>query len=154
VIVAVNEQKVQSSPELQEAIARHRPGDVVNIKVNRKGQEKEFKVTLNNRKGGTALVRQENQSVLDALGADFETLDAKVAKKLEISGGVKVKNLSMGKLRKNTDMREGFIITKVDGQSVSSVEDLTRILSKKKGGVMLEGVYEDLPGEYYYAFGL
>ncbi len=154
VIVAVNEQKVQSSPELQEAIARHRPGDVVNVKVNRKGQEKEFKVTLNNRKGGTELVRQENQNVLDALGADFETLDAKVAKKLEIPGGVKVKNLSAGKLRKSTDMREGFIITKVDGQSVSSVEDLTRILSKKKGGVMLEGVYEDLPGEYYYAFGL
>ncbi len=154
VIVAVNEQKVQSSPELQEAIARHRPGDVVNIKVNRKGQEKEFKVTLNNRKGGTALVRQENLNVLDALGADFETLDSKVAKKLEIPGGVKVKNLSVGKLRKSTDMREGFIITKVDGQSVSSVDDLTRILSKKKGGVMLEGVYEDLPGEYYYAFGL
>lgn len=154
VIVAVNEQKVQSSPELQEAIARHRPGDVVTIKVNRKGQEKEFRVTLNNRKGSTALVQQEDQGILDALGAEFETLNAKTAQKLEIPGGVKVKSLGAGKLRKYTDMREGFIITKVDGRSVKTVEDLTRVLNNKKGGVMLEGVYEDLPGEYYYAFGL
>lgn len=154
VIVAVNEQKVQSSPELQEAIARHRPGDVVNIAVNRKGQEKEFKVTLNNRKGNTALVKNDQPEVLDLLGADFETLDSKTAKKLDISGGVKVKALNAGKLRKSTDMREGFIITKVDGQTISNVDELTRILGKKKGGVMLEGVYEDLPGEYYYAFGM
>ena len=65
-----------------------------------------------------------------------------------------VKALNAGKLRKSTDMREGFIITKVDGQTVNNTDELAKILSKKKGGVMLEGVYEDLPGEYYYAFGM
>jgi len=34
------------------------------------------------------------------------------------------------------------------------VEDFTSYLEKAEGGVMLEGVYEDLPGTYYYAFGL
>lgn len=154
VIVTVNEHPVQSSPELQEAIARHRPGDVVRIKVNRQGQEKEFRVTLNNRKGSAELVSQGNQNILDVLGADFENLNAKTAQKLGISSGVKVKKLGPGKLRKYTDLREGFIITKVDGQTVKNVDELTHILSKKQGGVMLEGVYEDLPGEYYYAFGL
>lgn len=52
-------------------------------------------------------------------------------------------------------IREGFIITAVDGKPVQSVDDLSKKLhSKKCGGVMLEGVYEDEPGTYYYAFGV
>ena len=154
VIIAVNDISVKSSSELQEAIALHRPGDVVTLKVDRDGREKELKVTLKNRKGKTTLVSKENRDLLNILGADLETLDEKTAKKLDIKGGVKVKDLYSGKLRKYTDMREGFIITKADDQPVRSVEDLVKVLEGKKGGVMLEGVYEDLPGEYYYAFGL
>ena len=154
VIVAVDDLQVQSSPELQEAIARHRPGDVVAVKVNRKGGEKIYKVTLNNRKGSTSLVEKEHHDILTVLGADFETLDEKTARKLDLTGGVRVKNLQAGKLRKYTDMREGFIITKMDGRPVKNVDDLVQALEKKKGGVMLEGVYEDVPGEYYYAFGM
>ena len=51
-------------------------------------------------------------------------------------------------------MREGFIITKIDEKEVSTVEDVTAILENKTGGVLIEGVYEDIPGEYYYAIGL
>jgi hypothetical protein len=35
-----------------------------------------------------------------------------------------------------------------------TTEDLVKYLENKKGGVMLEGIYEDYPGTYYYAFGL
>ncbi len=154
VIVAINDSPVKSSPMLQEIIARHRPGDKVKVKVLRNGNEKSFDVILNNRKGNTNLVSKEQKDVLNVLGADFETLNASTAKKLGIDGGVKVKSLSAGKLRKDTQLREGFIITKADGQAVKTVEDLNKILDKKKGGVMLEGVYEDIPGTYYYAFGL
>jgi S1-C subfamily serine protease len=51
-------------------------------------------------------------------------------------------------------MQEGFIITKVDGKPVNKAEELVKILEGKKGGVMLEGVYQDFPGTYYYAFGI
>jgi len=37
---------------------------------------------------------------------------------------------------------------------VKTVDELVDILENYKGGVMLEGVYEDTPGTYYYAFGL
>ena len=97
---------------------------------------------------------KEHKETLSILGAEFETLDKKVARKLDIAGGVKVEKLYAGKLRKYTDMREGFIITKVDGQKIKDLDDLADVLKKKKGGVMLEGVYEDIPGEYYYAFGM
>ena len=154
VIIAVDGMEIESSPKLQEVIARHRPGDKVTVKVDRKENEKKYEVTLNNRKGNTNLVSKEHKEVLSILGAELETLDVKVAKKLDLKGGVQVKELYAGKLRKGTDMREGFIITKVDGQSVTDVDGLIKMLEGKKGGVMLEGVYENLPGEYYYAFGM
>jgi Do/DeqQ family serine protease len=154
VILSVDDVEVNTSPELQEVIARHRPGDEVTIKVNRQGKEKIFDVVLNNRKGNTDIVDKEHKEVLSILGADFETLDEEMAKKLDLKGGVKVKDLYAGKLRKSTNMRPGFIITKVDGQKIETVEELIKILDKKEGGVMLEGIYEDIPGEYYYAFGM
>lgn len=77
-----------------------------------------------------------------------------MGKKLEIEGGVRVKKLYSGKLTKHTQIREGFIITKVDGQVINNTEELAKALENKKGGVLIEGVYEDFPGEYYYAFGL
>ncbi|MEZ4934316.1 MAG: Do family serine endopeptidase [Saprospiraceae bacterium] len=154
VILAVDGNEVTSSPELQELIARHSPGDKVDIKVNRKGTEKTYTVVLNNRDGNTDAVTKEQKDALSMLGANFETLDSKTADRLDIAGGIKVKKLLPGKLQRKTQMQEGFIITKVDGQQVTSTEELAKALKHKKGGVMLEGVYEDLPGTYYYAFGI
>lgn len=154
VIVAINSTEIQSSPNLQEVIARQRPGDEVEVRVNRFGKEEIYKVVLNNRQGGQELVEKEKEEILTILGADFETLGKEKAKKLDIDGGVIIKRLYAGKLRKYTDVKEGFVITKVDGRKVTDVKDLVKILENKKGGVMLEGVYEDIPGEYYYAFGV
>jgi len=91
---------------------------------------------------------------MSILGASMETLDSETARRLGIEGGVRVTELRAGKLRKYTQMREGFIITEVDGQRVTSVEELTEILAEKSGGVLLEGIYENIPGEQYYAFGM
>jgi S1-C subfamily serine protease len=154
IIIGVDDAKIKSSPELLELIAQHRPGDKVDIKVNRNGAEKSFLVTLNNQEGSTSIVSKEEQSISSALGADFENLDEQTAQKLNLTGGVRVKNIRAGKLRHQTQMKEGFIITKVNGQTIHTTKDLDNRLKNKKGGVMLEGVYEDIPGVYYYAFGL
>ncbi|MFK8006791.1 MAG: Do family serine endopeptidase [Saprospiraceae bacterium] len=154
VIVDIDNKKIKTSPELQEVVARHRPGDEIKIIINRDGKEMGMKVTLKDKDGGKTIAEKEHKETLSILGAAFKTLDKKVARKLDINGGVKVEKLYAGKLRKYTDIREGFIITKVDGQKIKELDDLVDVLKKKKGGVMLEGVYEDIPGEYYYAFGM
>lgn len=155
VVVEVEGKTIASSPELQEMIARYRPGDKVTVKVDRGGKMKAFQVVLNNRQGSTALVEKpEQKDALALLGAEFETLNSDVARKLDIDGGVKVAKLYAGQLRKYTDMREGFIITKVDGRAVATVEELAAALEGKAGGVMLEGIYENIPGVRYYAFGM
>ncbi len=154
IIVKVDNVEVYTSPRLQEIIAQHRPGDKLSVLVNRKGNEREFQVTLENVKGTTDITKKENVEILNYLGADFETLDQETAKKMNLDGGVRVVNLYPGLLRQSTQMRPGYIITHIDGEKVSNIKELVALLTKKKGGVMLEGVYEDMPGKQYYAFGL
>ena len=154
IIVKIDDIRVSTSPRLQEIIARRRPGDKLSVLVNRNGSEKEFKVTLENVKGTTDITKKENVEMLNYLGADFETLDKETAKKLNLDGGVRVVNLYPGLLRQSTQMRPGYIITHIDGKKVTDIKDLVAALESKKGGVMLEGIYEDMPGKQYYAFGL
>jgi len=154
VIVKVDQTPVIKSADLLEKIGRHRPGDNVDVIVNRKGKEFTYSVTLANQKGLKKLVEKEKLDVLDVLGATFEDLNESTAKKLGLGGGAVVKELQNGVLKSQTDMKEGFIITGVNKNKIDSVEDLKKELQNAKGGVMLEGVYENYPGTVFYAFGL
>ena len=154
VILRVGETDVATAPELQEMIARYRPGDKVKLKIIRGKKEMDVRVELKNRVGETKFIAKSNNAVFNALGAEFEDIDKGTARKLDIAGGVRVTRLHAGKIMKHTDMREGFIITKVDGEAVKNQEELAKVLEAKKGGVLIEGVYEDLPGTHYYGFGM
>jgi len=154
VILKVNETDTRSSSQLLEAVGRQRPGDKVSILVDRSGKELSFDVVLRNQDGDTRIVTREEKGVLELMGVELEEVNEATARKLDISGGLKVTRLTQGILKKSTDMKPGFIITGVDGKDPGTVDQFTRYLEKTEGGVMLEGVYEDLPGKYYYAFGL
>jgi serine protease Do len=154
VIVKIDEAPIHTSTALIEYIGRHRPGDKVNVVVNRNGKEITLPVTLTSRDGNTATIKAEEKSGFAALGLEVEDIDAKVLKKLDIENGVRVKQLAHGKLAKYTDIREGFIITRVNDEAVKSVKDFNTLLKKKKEGdlVILSGTYENLPREFNYAF--
>ena len=156
VVIKINDQSVNTPPELLEIVGKHRPGDVLHLTVMRDGSAREFNVTLKNRTGNTDAVKKPDASaMLNTLGAEFATLSKSEARKLGLEGGVQVKNLTMGKLSNQTDMREGFIITKVNSQLVNNEDDLSKAIQNTKGGVMLEGVYPNNPDRvFYYAFGL
>lgn len=154
VVIAINDNAIKTNADLLGNIAGYRPGEVVDITVDRAGKEKTFAVTLKNKAGNTELVAKKDLALSKKLGAELQTLDAAIAEELNIKGGVKVTKLLPGKLRKFTDMQEGFIITKVDNQLITSVEELEDVLERKTGGVMVEGRYEDSSETFYYAFGL
>ncbi len=154
IITEVDGSEVKTSGELLEMVGLKRPGDKVELTINRDGREKEYIVELKSASGTTGIVRPQTAEVLEVLGVELEAVDRKTARALDIPGGVKVVRLNDGKLSNTTDIREGYIITKVDGKPVRTKEELIDILEDKKGGVMFEGVYEDYPGVYYYAFGL
>lgn len=154
VIVKVNDVEVAASAKLLEVIGKHHPGDKVTLKVNRYGKKLDFLVTLRNQEGKTKLYEIGAKEILDVLGVELEEIDKPTAKKLNIDGGIRITKLFIGKLKRHTDVKVGFIITKVDRKIYKTVDALAKYLQDKKGGVMLEGIYEDYPGNYYYAFGL
>lgn len=153
-ITHVDGQAVSSAPELLEIVGKHRPGDKLNLTVLRDGDERTLSVTLKNRSGNTDAVKKDDDDAsLNALGADFETISPADAERLGIKGGVRVNHLGAGKIANQTDMHEGFVITKLNNQAIRNTTDLARALQNAEGGVMLEGVYPGNPGVYYYAFG-
>lgn len=152
-ITHVDGQAVGASPELLEIVGKHRPGDKLNLTVLRGGNERTLNVTLKNREGNTDAVKKDDDAFLSDLGADFETISATDAQRLGIAGGVRVSRLGSGKIANQTDLHEGFIITKLNNTAIRNTTDLTKALQNAEGGVMLEGVYPGNPGVYYYAFG-
>lgn len=156
VIVKMDGQPLDSDAQMREIIGRRRPGDVVTVTVNRDGSERDFNIQLRNRNGGKDVLKKEeiataNTSV-GALGAQFEDLSAQDAKQMGVSGGVRVKKITTGKLSE-TDIEEGFIIVKANGKNVKTTKDLQAIMStvKEGEGLMLIGMYPNSSRMYYYA---
>ncbi len=153
VIVKLDETPIKSSTALIEYVGRKRPGDKVNVTINRQGKTMVIPVTLKNSDGKTTTVKREEKLEAAALGFELEEVDSKVLKRLEINQGVRVKSLSSNGKLKRTGMRDGFIITHIDDRPVKSVSEVEEIIKKKKSGdlITFAGIYEDYPREYIYA---
>lgn len=155
VIVDIDGSTITAVPELQEQIGSKRPGDKVKVTVNRDGKEKLLVVELKNKDGETKIVEKRDLSPLVNLGIDLSDLTATDLKKFGITNGVKVAKVNDGLLKRNTKIRPGFIITKIDDLSMKStndVEDYFKSNKKRKG--MIEGFYPGVPGKVYYGYGL
>jgi Do/DeqQ family serine protease len=150
VITEIEGVKVQSPSELQELVGRHRPGDKINVTLKRDGKTKQIEVTLRNLQGDTNVVKAGTSETI--LGAKVVNLTDQERQKLGIKNGVKVMELQEGKL-KDEGVKPGFIITQVNNTPIRSVEELEKLFNSLKGGVYIEGVYQN-GMVAYYAFGL
>ena len=154
VIISINRHPIRSTPELQEEVGRHRPGDMLRLEVFRGGSVRMIDVQLKNKNGNTDIVSREELDVLQILGVEVESLTKKEREKLNVEGGVRILEISDGKLRHETQVRRGFIVTHIDGKPIKDEKEMIETLRKKQGGVMMEGIYEGYRGTYYYAFGM
>jgi len=154
VIIAVDGLKVNTTPELQEIVARKYPGDKVLVKFIRNRLEKEVEVILKTREGKIKIEKKERHEILNVLGIELVELSSDDKKNYEVSKGVKVTNMYSGKIKRQTNMRKGFVITKVNQKQINSIEDFVMAIEGKRGGIMLEGKYANDSTVYYYAFGL
>ncbi len=149
VITKINGVSVSSVPQLQEQVGRHRPGDELEVTYIRNNKLYNTKIVLKNKQGNTRLAKNEINS---QLGADFTEIDQREAERLGINGGVKISKLMPGKLR-SAGIKEGFIITKIDGMEITSTDEMNQILQNKRGGILVEGIYQN-GIRAYYAFGI
>ncbi len=147
-ITKLNGLPVNSGSELVGQIAIYRPGDKIKITYKRNGIEKEVMVTLMNNIGNMDLVKN---SAFDKLGAELQPLQKKDAATLNVKGGIVVTSISDKGLLSRTRMEEGFVILKVNGQEVSTVEEFRRIVEQTgNGSLKLEGVYPGYDGSFTY----
>lgn len=140
VITAIDGHDVGSVSELQELVARHRPGHTIKVTYRRSGSATTVKTTLKNFDGQSAITRLPVNYEIE--GAKLEDMPYADLSKRGLEGGVLVRTLGPGKWSRS-GMDKGFIITHVDKVPVDNVEDLNRMLDYKKGGVLVEGVYQD-----------
>jgi Do/DeqQ family serine protease len=140
VITAIDDHIVNSISELQEWVARNRPGQEIEVTFLRGEDLMKVKSRLKNSDGNEKLEKREIQFELD--GAHFENVPYRELAKLMLEGGVKIKTVREGKW-KDAGVLDEFIIGYIDKVPVDNVEDLNRILSYKKGGILIEGFYPD-----------
>jgi S1-C subfamily serine protease len=102
-------------------------------------------------KGESGTYASVKEQVVEKLGASFENLDKAKAAQLNLTSGVVVKDLGQGILAEQTRIREGFIITKVNNQKVSTVDELKAALKAAGNSAIISGVYAQQPQrEYQY----
>ncbi len=151
VIVAIDNIDVNSVAELQEQVAINRPGDKVLVRYLRDGIQREVMATLRNSSGTTEIV--EINSEFEVEGATFSEVQEKTLADLKLDGGVQVTDLASGKW-KDAGLREGFIITRIDKQSIKKLGDLKRFLNRPSSdGILIEGIYPN-GDKAYYGLGL
>ncbi len=148
VIVKVGNIAVNNVTQLQEQVGKFRPGNRVPVTVLRNGNEKVFDMTLRGKEGSTVAAVDMRTSPASALGAEFQAPNAEELKALNLKNGVKVTTINGGKFR-SSGIHEGFIIISVDQIPITDAAQLERILSNKKGGVLVEGVYPNGTRAYY-----
>ena len=124
VIIGIDGKKVHNFADLQEALAKHRPGDKVTVKLIRDKKEKNVEVTLKNEQGTTKVVKNAGMEIL---GAAFREIPADLKKQLKLGYGVEVTGVTNGKM-KDAGVRKGFIILKANGEQIRKVSDLEEVL--------------------------
>jgi len=140
VIIAIDGHSVNSVSELQEWVARHRPGKEIKVAYVREGDRGSVTSRLKNSEGTEAMEKREVNFEID--GARLENVPYRELAKLMLEGGVRIRSVQEGRWKK-AGVDDGFIIGFVDKVPVDNVEDLNRILDYKKGGVLIEGYYPD-----------
>ncbi len=126
VITEIDGQKVTKFGDLSGIIAQKRPGDKVSITYLHNKKKVTKQVVLKNEQGNTKVVKNAD---MDVLGADFREVTKSQKEQLDITYGLEVIKVNAGKM-KEAGMPKGFIIQKVNDESMKTVEDLEKAVKE------------------------
>lgn len=151
IVISIDGVETYSSAKLQEQISLHHPGDKIEVTIIRDGKQKVIEVVLKNQQGDTSITKPSDYAIL---GAGFSQLTDKQKSSLGVSAGVEVTAVREGKFQR-AGIRKGFIILDINGEIVSSTDDIERIYneihnSSSRDKVMwIKGMYPDGRSAYY-----
>lgn len=141
VITAIDGKPVNKMAELQEVLAKKRPGDKVTVTYLRDKKKATKTVTLKNEKGNTQVVKKAD---LDVLGGNFRAITNAQKEQLNIGYGLEVLKVNSGRL-KTAGITKGFIIQRVNDNAVKTIDDLQNAVNEastsKDPVLYIQGVY-------------
>jgi serine protease Do len=162
IVTHVNNISIKSRSELQEQIAKFRPGDNLTISYIRNGKSQVAKITLKSGnsvtktipvpKGSGGQIKEFNlESVKKYLGGEFRTLSKAEEKRLD-EKGVIVTLIRRGSVLESSNMEGNFIITQINNQPIEDVTDLVRLIQESPNRVEFSGFYEEYKdqGQFVY----
>lgn len=155
VITAINGVDVSNFAQLVEQLNKYRPGDQITVTYYRNNKKETKTGTLRNTQGSTQITKRGEFS---DMGCAFMKVSDETKKKLGISNGVSVQGIKSGPF-KDAGVKDGFVITEINGMTVNSVDDVEKIFnqitkSDDEDKVMfLVGLYPN-GRKYYYAVNL
>ncbi|NGM62396.1 Do family serine endopeptidase [Sphingobacterium sp. SGG-5] len=148
IIKKIDGRTIYSSPDLQERVARLRPGDKVKLTYEREGKEKEVTVTLKGEEETKSQYKDDETSasateIFNKLGASFIPATDARKKELGINSGVIVTQVHRGGVFEYFGIERGLVIVEVNGKPVNNVDDIESALANTKRNIVrIKGVPE------------
>lgn len=157
VILKVDNEPVRTSNDLQNQIVLRRAGDKVNLTIWRNGKEIVKSVRLksldsdatiaeNAHSGGSSEKSDSSPMQFQEYGFTASPLTEKQREEFNTDAGVVVSKIENRGAVARRGMRPNTVILKADGQTVSSPEQLKKILDKKRPGDGVLFVVKDKDG--------
>ena len=137
-ITKINGIRIDSKSTFDERLAYLRPGDIAKLEIVRDEKSRTFEITLVNKEGTTTLLDRKSQSS-EVLGAEFELISKLDRLTYGIENGIKVSNITSGKIRK-MNLSDGFIFVKVNNKKCTDIDILIKYLENYQGQIRIEGV--------------
>lgn len=123
IIVAIDNKPTDNTAQMQEVMARYRPGDTITVSIIRGKRHIDLKLTLRNKRGDMAVTHAGDVS---SLGANLQPLTDKELKSMGRTSGVKVSKIEAGRF-KDAGIKEGFVIFDINNAEVRNADDVKRI---------------------------
>ena len=151
VITAINGKKVNSTTQLKENIGQYRPGDKVDVEVNRQGHHHHYELTLLNEAGNVNLVKNGEAFYNSEFGLMLQPVNQNEMSRLNIKNGLKIVEIRQGRFM-NSGVPVDFVITKVNGYAVNNKSELENALKNTRSRrATIEGVFPNgMTGSFYY----
>ncbi len=138
VIVGLDNEKIESAHDLPIRVARHKPGQKVNVHIIRNGKQMNIPVQVEAMSEEThASAHPENGGV--SLGLRLSEMDHEDRKALHarVKHGLVVQQVRPRSPAAQAGIGRGDVIYKVNGKSVDSLDHFSKMVKKLKGGDVL-----------------
>ena len=151
VVTSINGKKVNTVTQLMETIRQYRPGDKLDLELNRNGRHHHYELTLLNEAGNVDVVKKGDSFYNSEFGLMLQPIGQNDMNRLNIRNGLKIVEIRQGRFM-NSGVPVDFVITKVNGYAVNRKTDLVNALKNSRSGrTTIEGVYPNgMMGTFYY----